>query len=56
MPDYERALLESKPLKDVIHTRLSLTERLAMGGQNDVGKRLAQGFNYSNSNYVAWGC
>ncbi|WP_104141127.1 serine hydrolase [Arthrobacter sp. ZGTC131] len=55
MPDYEHALLESKPLKDVIHTRLSLTERLAWAGKTTWEKRLAQGFNYSNSNYVALG-
>lgn len=55
MPDHARALLESKPLKDIIHTRLSLTERLAWSGKTTWEKRLAQGFNYSDSDYVALG-
>lgn len=53
MPDYAATLVASKPLKDVINTRLSLTQRLAWAGRTTWEKRLAQGFEYSESDYVA---
>lgn len=53
MPDYAATLIQSKPLKEVINTRLSLAERLAWAGRTTWEKRLAQGFDYSASDYVA---
>lgn len=53
MPDYSRALWSSKPLKDVFASRLGPKDSLALAGKTPWKRKLAQGFEWSDSNYAA---
>lgn len=55
MPDYVIPMLQQGSLREVFDTPLSHTERLALAGTQKWERKLAQGFEYSNSNYVALG-
>lgn len=55
MPDYIIPMLRQGSLREVFDTRLSHTERLALAGTQKWERKIAQGFEYSNSNYVALG-
>ncbi|MBT2519527.1 serine hydrolase [Arthrobacter sp. ISL-28] len=53
MPDYSRTLWSSKPLKDVFASRLAPEDRLALAAKTPWKRKLAQGFEWSNSNNAA---
>jgi D-alanyl-D-alanine carboxypeptidase len=55
MPDYYSPLLQSAPHRQVLATPLTATQRLTLAGSVPWPQRLAQGFEYSRSNYVALG-
>ena len=55
MPDYVIPMLQQGSLREVFDTPLSHTERLALAGTQKWEGKIAQGFEYSNSNYVALG-
>lgn len=55
MPDYVIPMLQQGSLREVFDTPLSHTERLALAGTQKWERKIAQGFEYSNSNYVALG-
>lgn len=55
MPDYVIPMLQQGSLREVFDTPLSHTERLALAGTQKWERKLAQGFEYSNSNYIALG-
>jgi D-alanyl-D-alanine carboxypeptidase len=53
MPDYGGALLQRGTLREVLGMRLSLQDRLALAGTLPWERKLAQGIEYSDSDYVA---
>ncbi|MEK0156561.1 serine hydrolase domain-containing protein [Arthrobacter oryzae] len=55
MPDYVVPLLQQGSLRDVLSTGRSHRERLALAATQRWERRLAQGFEYSNSNYIVLG-
>jgi len=55
MPDYIIPLLQQGSLKEVLATSRSDRELLALAATQPWERKLAQGFEYSNSNYVALG-
>ncbi|MDI3212309.1 serine hydrolase [Arthrobacter sp. AL12] len=55
MPDYVIPMLQQGSLREVFDTPLSHTERLALAGTQKWERKIAQGFECSNSNYVALG-
>ncbi|MCU1515577.1 MAG: Serine-type D-Ala-D-Ala carboxypeptidase [Pseudarthrobacter sp.] len=55
MPDFIAPLLKSGPWQDVMDRPLSLEQQLALAATVPWERRLAQGFDYSNSNYAALG-
>lgn len=55
MPDFIFPLLASGPLPDVMNKPLTLEQQLALAATVPWERRLAQGFDYSNSNYAALG-
>ncbi len=55
MPDYVIPLLQQGSLREVLGMRLSHRDLLALAATWRWERKLAQGFEYSNSNYVALG-
>ena len=55
LPDFGIPLLASGPLPEVMNRPLSLEQQLALAATAPWERRLAQGFEYSNSNYAALG-
>jgi D-alanyl-D-alanine carboxypeptidase len=55
MPDYVIPMFQEGSLRKVFDTRLSRQERLALAATRKWERKLAQGFEYSNSNYIALG-
>lgn len=53
LPDFTAPLLALGPWQDVMNRPLSLEQQLALAATAPWEKRLAQGFDYSNSNYAA---
>lgn len=55
MPDYVIPMFQQGSMRKVFDTRLSHQERLALAATRKWERKLAQGFEYSNSNYIALG-
>ncbi len=55
MPDYVIPMLQQGSLGEVFGTAHSSEKRLSLAGTQKWQRKLAQGFEYSNSNYVALG-
>jgi D-alanyl-D-alanine carboxypeptidase len=55
MPDFFAPLLASGPWQDVMNKPLSMEQQIALAATVPWERRLAQGFEYSSSNYAALG-
>ena len=53
MPSIDGPLFDPATVREALTTKVSLAELLAMAGRISWQAKLAQGFEYSNSNYIA---